>query len=58
MAKQDTPAQHDILHYLWPNNCCLCGHEAEIAVMKKQVDELKLRIIELVLKDTIDVGAE
>ena len=38
MAKTDTPAQHNILHYLWPNNCCLCGHEAEIAELRRQLD--------------------
>jgi hypothetical protein len=33
--------QHDILHQHFPNDCCLCKKEQEIARLKKENEELR-----------------
>ena len=46
-AKTTIPEQHDVLHYYWPNNCCLCGHELKIFQLEKEIEQLRKDLKEL-----------
>jgi len=44
MAKAITQEQHDALHGIWPNNCCLCRLEEGNAALKARIEELEKRL--------------
>jgi len=43
-AKTTTPEQHKLLHQYWPNDCCLCTHEAKVKELEEKVKELEKRL--------------
>jgi L-2-hydroxyglutarate oxidase LhgO len=38
--------QHNLLHLQWPQNCCLCRAETELAALRAENERLKARGIE------------
>jgi len=40
VAKTTLPGQHLLLHQTWPNDCCLCSHEAKLRVMEAKCAKL------------------
>lgn len=50
MAKSTTPQQHIMLHQHWPNDCCLCNHEAVIIALRKERALLRVALRNLMPK--------
>ena len=40
-TKQTTREQCEMLHQYWPNNCCLCNAQAELARLRAECEELR-----------------
>jgi len=46
MAKTDSIDQHQALHGLWPNNCCLCRLETENDTLRKRLEAAEKKAAE------------
>lgn len=45
-TKTTTPLQHQVLHRIWPNDCCLCNHETSLIDQTLRIGDLEEQLAE------------